>query len=38
MKQLSKTTALKFETMILLNEKINEMNRMHNAEIKIFVT
>ena len=37
MKQSSKTTTLKFKTTILINEKTNEANRMHDAKIKIFV-
>ena len=37
MKQSSKTTMLKFKTTILINEKINEINHMHDAKIKIFV-
>ena len=38
MKQSSKTIILKFETTTLTNEKTDEINRMHNAKIKIFVT
>ena len=38
MKQSSKTTILKFKTMILINEKTDETNRMYDTKIKIFVT
>ena len=36
-KQSLKSTTLKFETTTLTNEKINETNHMHDAEMKIFV-